>query len=65
MRTCEWEARKLVIKGHLRPAVGRMAGAAIIAKLTAMLVILLVAGDTLCRRVDELPVDVTTVAGGF
>ena len=63
MRTCEREARKLVIEGHLRPAIGRMAGAAVIAKLTPMLVILLVTGDTLSRCVDELPVDVTTVAG--
>ena len=61
----EREAGKRMVEGHLRPAIGRVAGAAIITKLTTMLVILLVASHTLGRCVDKLPPLVTAVAGGF
>lgn len=51
----EREAREVVIEGHLRPAVGCMAGAAILAELTAVAIIFPVAGHALCRRVHKLP----------
>lgn len=56
------EARKLVVEGHFRPAVGGMAGAAVVAELTTVPVIFLVTGNTLGRRVDKLPIDMTPFA---
>ena len=60
----EREARELVIEGHLRPAIGGVAGAAVLPELAAVPVVPPVAGHTLCRRFDELAIDVTGVACG-
>ncbi len=48
MRTREREARQVVIEGDFRPAVGRVAGAAVTTELTGMSIIVLVTADTIC-----------------
>ena len=63
MRSSQWETGKVVVECHLRPAIGGMAGAAVLSELTPMLVIFLVASHTLGRRADKLPPLVTAVAG--
>lgn len=63
MRSSQWEAGKVMVECHLRPAIGGMAGAAVVPELTPMLVIFLVASHTLGRRADKLPPLVTAVAG--
>ena len=62
MGTSEREAGKIVVEGHLRPAIGGMAGAAVVPELTAVAVILLVASHALGRRIDILPPLMAAVA---
>ena len=65
MSAGEREAGKRMVERHLRPAIGGVAGAAVVPELTTMLVIVLVACHTLGRRIDKLTLLVTTVAGDF
>ena len=62
MCTGEREAGKRMVECHLRPAIGGMAGAAVVPELTTMLILFLVAGHTLGRCVHKLTLLVAAVA---
>jgi hypothetical protein len=65
VRAGERKTGKIVVEGHLRPSIRRVACAAILPKLTRMVIIFSMAGNTLSGRVDELTKLVAPIAGGI
>lgn len=65
VRTGQRKTGKIVIEGDFRPSIRRVACAAILPKLTRVVIIFSMTGNALSRRVDEFAELVATFTGGI